>query len=100
MLTMLLGDKLFLAPIDGQKCRRVLDVGTGTGIWAMDFADGHPSCETQGVDLSPIQPTFVPPNCHFSIDDVEDEWAYGPNHYFDFVHIRCLMGSISVSNTS
>lgn len=34
MLTMLLDDKLFLAPISGNP-EKVLDVGTGTGIWAM-----------------------------------------------------------------
>ena len=34
MLTMLLDDKLFLAPINGNP-EKVLDVGTGTGIWAM-----------------------------------------------------------------
>lgn len=34
MLTMLLDGKLFLAPI-GSNPQQVLDVGTGTGIWAM-----------------------------------------------------------------
>jgi ubiquinone/menaquinone biosynthesis C-methylase UbiE len=34
MLTMLLDDKLFLAPIS-RNPGKVLDVGTGTGIWAM-----------------------------------------------------------------
>lgn len=34
MLTMLLDDKLFLAPIS-ESPEKVLDVGTGTGIWAM-----------------------------------------------------------------
>ena len=34
MLTMLLDDKLFLAPIS-RSPEKVLDVGTGTGIWAM-----------------------------------------------------------------
>lgn len=30
--------ELFLAPIP-EKPQRVLDLGTGTGIWAMDFAE-------------------------------------------------------------
>jgi hypothetical protein len=34
MLTLLLGNKLFIAPI-GPNPQHVLDIGTGTGIWAM-----------------------------------------------------------------
>ena len=94
MLTLLLSNRLYLAPIDEEKCRRVIDVGCGTGIWAIDFADGHPAAEVTGIDLSPIQPAWVPPNCQFVIDDVTEEWTY-PVEHFDFVHIRCLMGSIS-----
>lgn len=45
MLTLLLDDQLYLAPIDPEVCRRVLDVGCGTGIWSLDFADAHPSAE-------------------------------------------------------
>lgn len=93
MLTLLLDNKLYLAPID-EDCKRVLDVGCGTGLWAIDFADTHPNAVVEGVDLSPIQPSFLPPNCSFFIDDVEEDWTY-PHDYFDFIHIRCLMGSIS-----
>ena len=35
---LILGGELFLAPI-ADKPQRVLDLGTGTGIWAMDFAE-------------------------------------------------------------
>lgn len=93
MLTLLLHNKLLLAPVDEQNTRHVIDLGCGTGIWTMDYADAHPDADVTGVDLSPIQPAWTPPNCHFLIDDIEDEWAYPADH-FDLVHIRCLMGSI------
>ncbi|KAF4996947.1 hypothetical protein FDECE_12270 [Fusarium decemcellulare] len=91
-LTLLLDGKLFLAPIKPD-VQRVLDVGTGTGIWAIDFADEYPNAEVIGSDLSPIQPTWVPPNVKFEIDDATLTWTYKDN-YFDFVHIRYLFGAI------
>lgn len=38
---LLLGGELFRAPI-AENPQRVLDLGTGTGIWAMDFAEFVP----------------------------------------------------------
>ncbi|KAH8744170.1 S-adenosyl-L-methionine-dependent methyltransferase [Hyaloscypha finlandica] len=93
MFTLLLENKLFLAPISS-KPQRVLDVGTGTGIWALDFADEFPSAEVIGTDLSPIQPSFVAPNCKFEVDDACAEWTYAPDS-FDFVHVRALYGSVA-----
>ncbi|KAK1633509.1 S-adenosyl-L-methionine-dependent methyltransferase [Colletotrichum phormii] len=90
---LLLNDRLFLAPI-GETPQNVLDVGTGTGIWAIDFADMYPSAEVIGVDISPIQPGWVPPNCKFQIDDIEQPWTW-PVSYFDFVHISHLEGSVA-----
>ncbi|KAL2151629.1 hypothetical protein VTH82DRAFT_6727 [Thermothelomyces myriococcoides] len=43
---------------EGPPLKRVLDAGTGTGIWAIDFAEAHPETHVVGVDLSPIQPTL------------------------------------------
>jgi ribosomal protein L11 methylase PrmA len=34
----MLDDKLHLAPI-GENPQRILDVGTGTGIWAIDMGE-------------------------------------------------------------
>ena len=46
-----------------------------------------------GTDLSPIQPPWVPPNCKFELDNCELEWTY-PDNTFDYIHIRCMLGSI------
>ncbi|RDW73611.1 S-adenosyl-L-methionine-dependent methyltransferase-5 [Coleophoma crateriformis] len=86
-----LENKLFTCP--AKKFDRVLDVGTGTGIWAIDFADEHPEAEVIGVDLSPIQPLFVPSNVKFQIDDVEEEWTYSSK--FDFINVRMMTGHLN-----
>lgn len=95
--TLLLGDKLYIAPIPDERFEdanaRILDLGTGTGIWAIDMADKFPAAEIIGVDIAATQPSFVPPNCIFEIDDVEEEWAYRTSH-FDFIHGRDLMTAV------
>lgn len=73
--------------------QRILDVGTGNGIWAIDCGDVYPNAEVIGVDLSPIQPRWVPPNVTFEVDDVEQTWTY-PDNSFDMVYIRQLIGFI------
>ena len=88
----ILDGRLCLAPI-GPSPQQILDLGTGTGIWAMDFADECPSAVVIGVDIAPIQPEWVPPNCKFQLDDVEDAWTFGEGT-FDFIHGRDLNQSI------
>jgi SAM-dependent methyltransferase len=103
---------LFLAPISDP--RHVLDIATGTGIWAMvslitspnssdpyehnqtnsantrqEFAERHPNSRVVGTDLSPIQPTYVPVNCNFEIADAEDVWSFHTR--FDYIHGRALL---------
>ncbi|KAF6813868.1 methyltransferase domain-containing protein [Colletotrichum plurivorum] len=93
LLTLSAGDRLHLAPLDKSKLTKALDIGTGTGIWAIDFADENPECEVIGTDISPIQPTWVPPNCKFEIEDCTLDWTF-PAGTFDYIHIRFLVGSI------
>jgi SAM-dependent methyltransferase len=89
-----LSGQLFTAPIPKtQALRRVLDVGTGTGVWAIDFADEHPETQVLGIDLSPIQPQSVPPNVTFEVDDLEQPWTF-PNK-FDFIFARMMVGSFA-----
>ncbi|KAL1981626.1 hypothetical protein VTN96DRAFT_2398 [Rasamsonia emersonii] len=56
-------------------------------------ADLYPSAEVIGNDLSPIQPSMVPPNLKFVVDDIESDWGY-ENTPFDFIHARYLGHSI------
>ncbi|KAF2124279.1 S-adenosyl-L-methionine-dependent methyltransferase [Dothidotthia symphoricarpi CBS 119687] len=91
---LILGGKLYDAPLISAPSR-VLDIGTGTGIWAIDFADENPGSEVIGIDLSPIQPTWIPPNAKFFIDDAESEWLYTRAEAFDFIHVRTMSGSLA-----
>ncbi|CAP71748.1 uncharacterized protein PODANS_6_7000 [Podospora anserina S mat+] len=85
MMMELTDGKPYLSPI-GPNPQKIIDIGTGTGIWAIEMGDLFPGAEILGLDLSPIQPQWVPPNVRFMIDDVEDEWANGSD--WDFVHLR------------
>ncbi|KAH7010598.1 S-adenosyl-L-methionine-dependent methyltransferase [Microdochium trichocladiopsis] len=94
---------------NAETAKRVLDVGTGTGIWAIDFADEHPHAEVRslsecrlngthnlwvvGVDIAPIQPGLVPPNLRFEVDDVEKPWTW--TQQFDYIFVRMLVGSLA-----
>ena len=41
-----------------------------------------------GTDLSPMQPTMIPPNCKFEVDDFEASWTWPQK--FDLIHGRML----------
>lgn len=55
--------------------------------------DEYPSASVVGVDLSPIQPSWVPQNVKFMVDDAESPWVY-PAKTFDFIHLRHLASSL------
>ncbi|KAF6822500.1 methyltransferase domain-containing protein [Colletotrichum musicola] len=91
MVVTLCGGKLHGAPLENP--RKIIDVGTGTGIWAIDMGDEYPEAEITGIDLSPIQPSFIPPNVSFVVDDVEAEWLY-PKNSIDYIHVRNMGGAV------
>ncbi|KNB16563.1 hypothetical protein FOXG_14391 [Fusarium oxysporum f. sp. lycopersici 4287] len=91
LITKGIGNRLFLAPVDLNRSARVLDIGTGTGIWAICVGEEYPSAEIIGNDLSAIQPTWVPPNVKFEVDDVEQPWVHDK---FDYIFSRYMSTSI------
>ncbi|RTE79010.1 hypothetical protein BHE90_006525 [Fusarium euwallaceae] len=80
--------QLHLSPIT-PKPRRVLDVGTGPGTWALEFGK-HPSCTVLGVDIDPVNPPYTRSNCSFLTMDITHDWEFNGNGNFDFIHIRQL----------
>ena len=85
-------DGLHQVPIEDD-VQNILDLGTGTGIWAIDMADAYPSANVVGVDIAPTQFSWVPPNCQFEIDDMEGDWVRTPESY-DFIHCREMLLAI------
>jgi methylase of polypeptide subunit release factors len=49
VMLVLLDGQLHKAPLNDPQ--RILDVGCGTGIWAIDTADAYPGAEVIGTDL-------------------------------------------------
>ena len=53
-----MGNKLHLAPIKDDP-HKILDLGTGSGIWAIDMAEKYPSASVIGVDTAAVQPNSI-----------------------------------------
>lgn len=78
---------LYRAPI--AQPNNVLDIATGTGIWAIQFADAHPHANVIGTDISLIQPEG-PHNCTWVKEDAENQDWTLPT-LFDYVHMRLVL---------
>ena len=73
--------------------QNIIDVGTGTGIWAIEMGDKYSLYQITGIDQSPIQPNWIPPNVTFEIDDITKPWL-NDSSTIDFIHVRSMAGSI------
>ncbi|PMD22668.1 S-adenosyl-L-methionine-dependent methyltransferase [Hyaloscypha hepaticicola] len=68
----------------------VLDIGTGQGHWAIDFANQYVIARVIGFDSSFAQvDELYPLNFEYQLGDVELGWTFAPNR-FDYIHGRML----------
>jgi SAM-dependent methyltransferase len=84
----ILDGNLLNAPV-AKSVNRVLDIGTGSGVWAAEFATKHPTVEVVGIDHFPQPVIAAPNNCHFMTQDAEQEWQVG-DAKFDIIHTRLV----------
>lgn len=92
LLIALFQGKLYHAPLS--QPHHILDLGTGTGHWAIEVADAHPEAVVVGTDISPIQPSWVPHNCRFEMSDLEDSFSWHFKQEFNLIFGRWLLGSL------
>lgn len=84
-----------LAPAEGER-KKILDLGCGSGVWAIAMAKEFPHAQVIGVDLAPtpVDMETVPNNVMFEIDDI----SQGLSHYegmFDVVHARLVSAGLT-----
>lgn len=75
---------------------QIVDVATGTGIWAVDAARAYPSATVTGLDISDAQypATWTwPQNLDFGILDLLGDVPAHLQGKFDVVHCRLLLAA-------
>ena len=74
---------------------RFLDLGCGTGFWAIDSAKRYPNSYVLGVDIVATQPPNHPSNCEFSTPfDFERSWVK-QGKLWDVIHLQLGCGCMS-----
>ena len=78
----------------------MIDLGCGTGAWALDFATSYSSATVLGIDTNPLNSTSdLPPNLHFRTADATTPTAFlsaNPSRPpgFDLIHTRSISSGI------
>jgi SAM-dependent methyltransferase len=73
---------------------RIVDVATGTGVWALDIAQQMPHAKVVGLDISDQQfpPSWTwPTNLSLRLYDLLQEVPAELHGQFDVVHVRLLL---------
>ncbi|KAI9171713.1 protein LAE1 [Paramyrothecium foliicola] len=88
-------DKPYAYPLRSDPPPKILDLGTGTAIWAINVAeDFAPGSEMVAVDLNQIQPLLIPRGLTIKQFDIEEPSWDPLQKDCDLIHIRMLFGAI------
>ncbi|KAJ7466387.1 S-adenosyl-L-methionine-dependent methyltransferase, partial [Mycena latifolia] len=78
------------APIADVLPRKIIELGCGSGAWAIEAATEFPAAEVLAVDFSPIPDRTLPQNLRFQLADLAEELNFDAET-FDVVHARFVM---------
>ncbi|KAJ7455534.1 S-adenosyl-L-methionine-dependent methyltransferase [Mycena latifolia] len=87
------GGQLCLAPIAEERPSKIIDLGCGSGAWAIQAAVQFPDAEVLAADISPLPDRTLPSNVVFVQVDVTKELNFDPET-FDIVHCRLVVTHI------
>jgi SAM-dependent methyltransferase len=87
--------KLTFAPVEEllRQGGQVLDVGCGTGRWAIDLAQLYPLTQITGLDLEVVKATTPPPNYRFVQGNLLKGLPFADST-FVYTHQRFLVAAI------
>ncbi|KAJ7265989.1 S-adenosyl-L-methionine-dependent methyltransferase [Mycena haematopus] len=88
------GGKLCPISLDEMRPTRILELGCGSGAWAIQAATQFPAAQILAVDRSPLPNRYIPPNLIFQIADLSKAVDFGPDK-FDLVHARFVLSHVS-----
>ncbi|KAF4631314.1 hypothetical protein G7Y89_g6813 [Cudoniella acicularis] len=69
----------------------VLDIGCGTGQWALAMADSRPNTRIVAIDLA-LPNIIPPPNLELVSSNADQPWLF--DDLFDFIHARTISSGI------
>ncbi|KAF7374734.1 S-adenosyl-L-methionine-dependent methyltransferase [Mycena sanguinolenta] len=89
-VTRYFGNKLGPAPLDGLHPSKTMELGCGSGAWAIQAAKQFPDAEVVAIDRHPLPDRSLPPNITFQLADLAQKLDF-EDQMFDIVHARWVM---------
>ena len=92
-LKLLMGTN-YKAPLNADRVRNILDVGSGTGRWMLEMSREYPDAYMVGIDIElPEKYIVLPLRCHIEQFNILNGLPFQYDT-FQYVHQRLLAGSI------
>jgi len=83
-----LDGRLSFAPLEESNPQAILELGSGSGLWAIEAAHQFPKAHVTAVDLQPI-PRELPSNIEMRTLNLVDPLPF-PEESFDIIHARAV----------